>query len=121
MIWRFLILLSGFIFLNFLPVQCQEITQDIDFDVCPLCTNYGELTCPSGYKVICADKVRGETEPKCLFLESRFIPGCWKHAGKKSIDFSILPGNMPPSTMIKITGGGDVYVLNREIIGCKKL
>lgn len=108
-------------FLNFLPGLCQEVTPSFDFDVCPLCTNFGELTCPNGYKIICADKTPGETEPKCLFLENKFVPGCWKYAGKRSIDFSILPGNMPPSTMIKITGGGDVYVLNREIIGCKKL
>lgn len=121
MICKILIFLLGLTFLNFTPARCQYSADNFDFDVCPLCTNFGEMTCPTGYKVICADKEFGETEPKCLFLENRYIPGCWKHAGKRSIDLSLIPINMPPSTMITVTGGGDVYVLNREIIGCKKL
>ena len=91
------------------------------FNVCPLCTNEGVLTCPGGYVAACADETPGDTEPKCIFYGKKHIPGCWKFAGIKKIDFSLLQASMPPTTMIEITGGGEVYTLNREIIGCRKL
>lgn len=91
-----------------------------EFYLCPLC-NGDKVTCPKGFEAACADLVPGETVPKCIFFENKYIPGCWKFVGKKKLDLSLIPANMPPSTMIKVIGGGEIYTLNREIIGCKKL
>ncbi|MBI3589815.1 MAG: hypothetical protein HY094_00335 [Candidatus Melainabacteria bacterium] len=92
------------------------------FYVSPLCTTEGSLTCPDGFEAACADEKPGDTEPKCLFLETKYVPGCWKFIGIKHLDLSLFPtNNMPSSTMVKVTGGGEVFTLNREIIGCRKL
>lgn len=91
------------------------------FDLYPLCTMEGTLTCPDGFDVACENENPNDTEPRCLFFENKYVPGCWKFVGHKNIDFSLVPKNMPPSTMIKVTGSGGVYTLNRDTIGCKKL
>ena len=99
----------------------KAFASTVAFDVYPLCTNDGTITCPFGYEAACDDKIPYNTEPKCVFLDKKYIPGCWKFIGIKHLDFSLLPKDMPPTTMIKVTGGGEIYTLNREIIGCKKL
>ena len=103
----------------FLLLACPSFAQS--FDLYPLCTTVGDITCPDGYLASCEDEINEKSEPRCLFYGSMHVPGCWKYIGKKSIDFSFLPNNLPSSAMIKITGGGDVFTLNREIVGCKKL
>ena len=90
-----------------------------DLTICPLCNEEGTITCPLGFKAICLSS--DESEPKCLFLENRYVSGCWKFIGIKKLDLDIGIQNMPPSTMVKIIGGGETYTLNRETIGCRKL
>ena len=103
-------------------VSYKANAESNSFDVCPLCTNDGTIICPVGYKVGCKDEAPGETEPRCLFLGSKYIPGCWKYEGIEYIDFSLSNLNMPPSTMVKINNDGvKKYTLNREIVGCTKL
>ena len=99
----------------------KAFASTVAFDVYPLCTNDGGIICPFGYEAACKDEIPYNTEPKCVFLDNKYVPGCWRFIGVKNLDFSLFPANMPPTTMIKVTGGGQVYTLNREIIGCKKL
>ena len=89
--------------------------------VCPLCTMHGIITCPNGLEAACIDEVPGETQPKCLFYENKYVPGCLKFVGIKKLDLNLLPANMPPSIMINIIGGGETYTLNREIIECRAI
>ncbi|OGI18567.1 MAG: hypothetical protein A3B68_02240 [Candidatus Melainabacteria bacterium RIFCSPHIGHO2_02_FULL_34_12] len=89
--------------------------------VCPLCSFEGNVLCPEGFEATCQDENPDETEPKCVFFENKYVPGCWKFIGIKKMDFNLGALNMPPSVMIDIVGGGETYTLNREIIGCKKL
>ena len=114
---RFILLLI-FLFAS----SCKVFSEISLFEVCPLCTNNGSIICPVGYEVGCKDETPGETEPRCLFLGSKYVPGCWKYEGVEYIDFSLVNANMPPSTMIKINNDGvKKYTLNREIVGCKKI
>ena len=89
--------------------------------ICPLCSNQGELICPLGFEAACQNETPGDTEPKCILLEKKYMPGCWKFVGIKKMDINFDSLKMPPSTMIKIIGGGETYTLNRETIGCRKL
>ena len=90
----------------------------LDDDVCPLCTHEGKLTCPVGYQAICENE---PIEPKCVFLENKYVAGCWKFIGIKKLDFDFNSIDFPPSLMIEVIGGGETYTLNRETIGCRKL
>lgn len=91
------------------------------FYVSPLCTIHGEITCPIGFEVACSNGLIEDTQPKCVFLGRNYVPGCWKFVGINKLDF-ILPGeSFAQSAMVKITGRGETYNLNRETIGCKKL
>lgn len=96
-------------------------SEDEVFSICPLCTQYGKITCPDGLEVFCENKIQNETEPKCIFLGKSYVPGCWMAAGYKKMDLSLLNFNLPSSAMVKITGDGQVYTLDREIIGCRKV
>lgn len=107
-------ILSIFIFNN--AKSAQE-----DFNLCPLCTDNGNIICPGGFEPACADENPGETEPKCVFLETKYMPGCWKFIGIKKLDFNLDSLMLSPTSMVEIIGGGETYTLNREIIGCKKL
>ena len=111
------ILFFAFLLINALNAIAESKT----FSVSPLCTMDGEIICPNGFQPNCNDETENKTEPKCLFYENKYVPGCWKFIGIEKIDFSLLPLNMPPSTMIEIIGGGEVYTLNRDIVGCRKL
>ena len=108
------LILSAFAISN--AISAQE-----DFNLCPLCTDKGNIICPLGFEPVCADENPGETEPKCVFLETKYMPGCWKFIGIKKIDLNLESLMLSPTTMVKIIGGGETYTLNREIIGCKKL
>ena len=105
------------LFTSNIKVQAEE---DLFFS-CPLCNKEGGIICPAGYKAACADEVPGDTKPKCIFYENKYIPGCWKFIGIKKLNVDFLLPNMPPSAMIEIIGGGETYTLNRDIVGCKKL
>lgn len=112
------------LFLLIFFIEClitKAVSAEVEtFLISPLCERE-TITCPDGYEAACADKISNDTKPKCLFYGDKYIPGCWKFVGIKKLDFSLFPANMPPTTMVKITGGGEVYTLNREIIGCRKL
>ena len=112
---RFSILI--FIFCLLIPISFLNVFAQ-DSYVCPLCTNDGKLTCPIGYEATC----EGEPiEPKCIFLEKKYIAGCWKFVGVKKLDFNFNSIDFPPSLMIEVIGGGETYTLNRDTIGCKKI
>ncbi len=112
-----------FIFILLIQILCtsQSIASPEAISLCPLCTKEGAVTCPDGFQAICQDETPTVYEPKCIFYENKFIPGCWKFVGINKINFNLSPVNMPPSIMIDVIGGGETYTLNREIIGCKKL
>lgn len=113
-------LLAVFLLSLFL-VSNKILANDLAFDVCPICTKDGQLTCPLGFEAACHDETLDKTEPKCLFQGGQYIAGCWKFAGHQKIDFSFLQPPPPSTVMIEVIGGGEIYTLNREIIGCKKL
>ena len=114
--WKALLILS---FIALQNKALGNITEQ--FKLSPLCTTGGEITCPDDYVAACADEVPGDTVPKCILFNDGYIPGCWKFTGHKSLDFSLIPPEFLPSAMVKITSAGDVYTLNRDIIGCQKL
>lgn len=91
--------------------------------LCPLCDKDGKIICPSGYEAACQDEApsEGKTEPKCLILGRKYMPGCWKFVGVKKLDLDFSGLMLSPTSMIEIIGGGETYTLNRDIIGCKKL
>ncbi len=91
------------------------------FEVSPLCDMNGEIICPVGFEIGCADDISLATQPKCIFYENKYIPGCLKFVGIKKIDLNFEALMLTPSSMIKVIGGGETYTLNREIVGCKKL
>ena len=91
------------------------------FEVSPLCDMDGGIICPVGFEIGCADDLSLATEPKCIFYEGKYIPGCLKFVGIKKIDLNFESLMLSPSSMIKVVGGGETYTLNREIVGCKKL
>ena len=111
-----------FILFTLLPVTgtCARATAE-SFFVCPLCSMDGIITCPIGFEAACADQIPNITEPKCVFLENKYVPGCWKFVGIKKLDLNFNPSNMPPSFMIDIIGGGETYTVDREAVGCRKL
>ena len=96
-------------------------TQIEDFEVSPLCNMSGEIICPDGFKIGCADELSLTTQPKCIFYGEKFIPGCLKFVGMKKVDLNLESLMISPDSMIKVIGGGETYTLNREIVGCKKL
>ena len=96
-------------------------TEDGPFFVCPVCSNTGEVLCPPDSTAGCINATPEETVPKCVFLENKYVAGCWKFIGTKKLDFDFTKLNMPPSVMINVIGGGETYTLNRETIGCRKL
>ena len=101
----------------FLPLNLHAES----FDLCPLCSMSGDVICPGGFEPACENEVPYSIEPKCVFLENKYVPGCFKFVKveKREIDFS--GWKMPPGAMIEVIGGGETYTLNRETIGCKKL
>ena len=107
--------------LLFLSMHTYVIASSEDFDLCPLCDQFGEIICPNGYEAACAsDEIPGPV-PKCLLHNAKLIPGCWQFIGVQKIDLG-LEHLMPfPNSMVEIIGGGETYTLNREIVGCKKL
>lgn len=113
------------LFILFLSIMftsgMNAVGETDSFQICPLCSKDGGITCPVGYEAGCQDETPGDTKPKCLFYGDKYIPGCWKFIGVKKLDFDFPSLGLPPTTMIKITGGGETYTLNREIVGCKKL
>ncbi len=111
-----LLILNFFLF----RVAASGNTTIEEFKLSPLCTKNGNIICPEDYVAACADETPGDTIPRCLLLSDKYIPGCWKFAGHKSIDFSLIPTNLPASAMVKVTGDGDIFTLDRDIIGCKK-
>lgn len=113
-----LILLMLFSFILSTDKAVSNIVEQ--FKLSPLCTVGGEIICPDSYVAACADEVLGDTIPKCILFNNKYIPGCWKFTGHKNIDFSLIPSESFPSAMVKITSAGDVYTLNRDIIGCKE-
>lgn len=107
--------------LGLLFITNNVSANDIAFDVCPICTTDGQLICPVGFEAVCQNEVQDKTEPKCLFQGNQYIAGCWKYAGYKKLDFNFLQPPPPSTMMIEVIGGGEIYTLNREIIGCKRL
>ncbi len=107
--------------LNFFLFRDAALGSTEQFKLSPLCTKNGNIICPEDYIAACADEKPGDTVPRCLLLNDKYIPGCWKFTGHKSIDFSLIPVNLPASAMVKITGDGDIFTLDRDIIGCRKL
>ena len=89
--------------------------------VCPLCTHEGILTCPSGFIAFCDEKDAANIEPRCVFLENKYVAGCWKFIGIKKMDLNFNSIDFPPSLMIEVIGGGETYTLNKDTISCKKL
>ena len=115
---RFLsILILFFLFVSGVNAQTQIET----FELSPLCDMNGGITCPIGFEVGCADDASLVTEPKCIFYENKYIPGCLKFVGIKKIDLNLEALMLSPTSMIKVIGGGETYTLNREIVGCKKM
>ena len=113
---------SLILFLFILKILCLAVLAETEvFYVSPLCTKQGLITCPIGFEAACADEIIETTVPKCLFYENKYIPGCWKFIGVKKLDFALIPVGLPPGAMFEITGGGETYTLNREIVGCRKL
>lgn len=109
-------------FLLVVPLTCSWVlAEGFLFELCPLCTNHGELICPVGYEAGCQNEIEDYTEPRCLFFQGMYIPGCWKYIGTMSLDFSLLPESLPKGAMLEVIGGGEIFTLNREIVGCKKL
>ena len=107
--------------LIFYSFNCKASEETEISTICPLCSYDAKLICPIGFTAICEGEDSHKLEPKCIFYENKYMPGCWKFAGINKINLNLVPANMPPSTMIKIIGGGETYTFNREIIGCKKL
>ena len=91
------------------------------FELSPLCDMSGEIICPVGFEVGCADDLSLATQPKCVFYENKYMPGCLKFVGLKKMDLNFEALMLSPSSMIKVIGGGETYTLNREIVGCRKL
>lgn len=102
-------------------ISISAFAEPEHFSVCPLCSSEGVIICPIGYKAACENELPGDTVPKCIFYENKYVPGCWKFVGIKKIDFNLGSLKMPSTTMVEIIGGGETYTLNREIVGCKKL
>lgn len=113
---------SSILCLTFLmAINLGAFAYEDPFTLCPLCSQDGKVICPLGFEAACADETPGETEPKCVFLGTKYMPGCWKFVGIKKLDFNIGVLNLPASYMAEVIGGGETYTLNREIIGCRKL
>ena len=91
------------------------------FNMCPLCSNQGELICPLGFEAACQNETPGDTEPKCILLEKKYMPGCWKFVGIKKLNLDFSGLMLSPTAMIEVIGGGETYTLNRDIVGCRKL
>lgn len=115
------IFLLIFFLLNLSTINLVVVAESRSFNICPLCTSDGAITCPNGFEAACENETSNDTEPKCLFYGNKYVPGCWKFVEVKKLDLNFNLPNMPPSAMIEIIGGGDTYTLNREIIGCKKI
>ena len=116
---KFILSILVFLFLFVIDIKAQ--TQIETFVTCPLCDVNGGIICPDGFEVGCADDLSLATEPKCIFYEDKYIPGCLKFVGIKKIDLNFESLMLSPSSMIKVIGGGETYTLNREIVGCRKL
>ena len=116
---KFILSILIFLFLFVIDIKAQ--TQIEIFVTCPLCDMNGGIICPDGFEVGCADDLSLATEPKCIFYEDKYIPGCLKFVGIKKIDLNFESLMLSPSSMIKVIGGGETYTLNREIVGCRKL
>ena len=91
------------------------------FEVSPLCDMSGSIICPVGFEAGCVGGISLEVQPKCIFYEDKYIPGCLKFVEVKKIDLNFESLMLSPSSMIKVIGGGETYTLNREIVGCRKL
>ena len=112
------------IILIFLLLFVSDVTAQTElevFEVSPLCDSKGEVICPVGFEVGCADDPSLATEPKCIFYGNQYIPGCLKFIGIKKIDLNFGALMLTPGSMIEVIGGGETYTLNREIVGCKRL
>ena len=114
-------ILSILILLFWFVIDIKAQTQIETFVTCPLCDMNGGIICPNGFEVGCADDLPLVTEPKCIFYEDKYVPGCLKFVGIKKIDLNLEALMLSPSSMIKVIGGGETYTLNREIVGCRKL
>ena len=76
--------LFGILVLLFLFVGTTNAQTQIEaFEVSPLCDMNGGIICPEGFEVGCADDASLATEPKCIFYENKYIPGCLKFVGIK--------------------------------------
>ena len=84
-------------------------------EVCPLCSSQGALICPPGYEVSCSEEEL--SIPQCIFLDKKFIPGCYKFKGYETLNLGFP--DLPAKAMIKVSTDSKVYTLNREIINCK--
>ena len=115
---RFILSILVLFFLIIGSVKAQ--TEIEAFELSPLCDINGGIICPVDFEVGCADDLSLATEPKCIFYEDKFIPGCLKFVGIKKIDLDFESLMLTPGSMIKVIGGGETYTLNREIVGCKK-
>ena len=116
---KFILSILVFLFLFVIDIKAQA--QIETFVTCPLCDMNGGIICTDGFEVGCADDLSLATEPKCIFYEDKYVPGCLKFVGIKKIDLNLEALMLSPSSMIKVIGGGETYTLNREIVGCRKL
>ena len=114
-------ILSMFILSFLFAFSVNAQTRIEAFELSPLCDMNGGIICPAGFEVGCADGVSLEIQPKCIFYENKYIPGCLKFVGIKKIDLNFEALMLTPGSMIKVIGGGETYTLNREIVGCKRL
>ena len=96
-------------------------TQADSFELSPLCDVSGAIICPSGFEAGCADGVSLVLQPKCIFYEGKYIPGCLKFEKIEKIDLNFEKLMLSPGSMIEVIGGGETYTLNRETVGCRKL